>query len=274
MSGEKGWQNKYGAVLFCEKEGFQPLFEAVKLGERYDLAVMSSKGTSVTAARTLIDAMIKDGIPVYCIRDFDFVGFNIAGTLARDTRRYAWNSKGAVDFGLRLADVKAWGLASERVYYKNGKQVLTATHAIRAKIVEPLRAEGATEEEITFLETHRVELNAFTSGDLVKWIESKLDEHGVKKVVPDDKTLVEEARCRSTRRGDRANPRQESQGDRRGGRRVRDRRLLLGDQDPGSLCPRSNLALEHGAGGHRARRCLAQRTAAMTRSPKPSSTGS
>ena len=67
---QKGWQNKYGAVLFCEKEGFQPLFEAVKLGERYDLAVMSSKGTSVTAARTLIDAMIKAGIPVYCIRDF------------------------------------------------------------------------------------------------------------------------------------------------------------------------------------------------------------
>ena len=41
---EKGWLNKYGRRAL-EKEGFQPLFEAVKLGERYDLAVMSSKGT-------------------------------------------------------------------------------------------------------------------------------------------------------------------------------------------------------------------------------------
>ena len=181
-------------MLFCEKDGFWSLFEAVKLGERYDLAIMSTKGTSVTAARTLIDAMIKDGISVYCVRDFDFVGFNIAGMLARDTRRYAWDSKGAVDFGLRLADVKAWGLASERVYYKNGKRILTATHEIRAKIVEPLRADGATEEEITFLETHRVELNAFTSGDLVKWIEAKLAGHDVRKVVPDDAMLAEKAR--------------------------------------------------------------------------------
>ena len=64
-------------------------------------------------------------------------GFNIAGTLARDTRRYAWDSKGAVDLGLRLVDVKACGLASERVHYKNGKRMLTATQEIRAKIVGP-----------------------------------------------------------------------------------------------------------------------------------------
>ena len=191
---EKGWRNKYGAVLFCEKEGFQPLFEAVMLGERYDLGIMSSKGTSVVAARTLIDALIKDGIPVYCIRDFDLVGFNIAGTLARDTRRYAWGSKGAVDLGLRLADVKACGLASERVLYKIGKRTLHTQQAIRGKIVGPLHADGADEGEITFLETHRVELNAFTSGNLIKWVEGKLAEHGVKKVVPDDATLAGEAR--------------------------------------------------------------------------------
>ena len=34
----------FGAVLFIEKEGFLPLFEAVQLAERYDLAIMSTKG--------------------------------------------------------------------------------------------------------------------------------------------------------------------------------------------------------------------------------------
>jgi hypothetical protein len=32
-------------------------------------------------------------------------------------------------------------------------------------------------------------LNAFTSEDFITWIESKLKEHGIKKVLPDHKTL-------------------------------------------------------------------------------------
>ena len=87
---------------------------------------------------------------------------------------------------------RSCGLASERVYYKSGKRILTR-HSTRSapRSSEPLRANGATEEEIDFLETHRVELNAFTSGDLVDWIEAKLDRACVEKVVPDDATLAE-----------------------------------------------------------------------------------
>jgi hypothetical protein len=36
----------------------------------------------------------------------------------------------------------------------------------------------------------RVELNAFASDELVRWIERKLDEHGVTKLVPDDDTIT------------------------------------------------------------------------------------
>ena len=42
-------------VLFCEKEGFNPLFKAVNLANRHDLMIISTKGVSVTAARRLID---------------------------------------------------------------------------------------------------------------------------------------------------------------------------------------------------------------------------
>jgi hypothetical protein len=77
-----GAKDRYGAVLFVEKEGFLPLFRAVQLAERYDLALMSSKGVSTTAARTLIDKTVKDGVPVFCIRDFDVSG----GDLARAIR--------------------------------------------------------------------------------------------------------------------------------------------------------------------------------------------
>jgi hypothetical protein len=36
----------------------------------------------------------------------------------------------------------------------------------------------------------RVELNAFTSDQFIEWLEAKLDEHGVHKVIPDAETLT------------------------------------------------------------------------------------
>ena len=43
-----GPNGSFGAVLYVEKEGFMPLFERTKLAERFDIAIMSSKGMSVT----------------------------------------------------------------------------------------------------------------------------------------------------------------------------------------------------------------------------------
>ncbi len=45
-----GPKRRYGAILFIEKEGFMPLFEEVKLAERYDLAIMSTKGMFLLTA--------------------------------------------------------------------------------------------------------------------------------------------------------------------------------------------------------------------------------
>jgi hypothetical protein len=170
-----GPKNRYGAILFIEKEGFLPLFEAVKLAERYDLAIMSTKGMSVFAARALIDRL--PGIPVLVAHDFDKAGFSIVGTLKQSSRRgFRYNSN-VIDIGLRLADID--GLVSEPA-------PITNEYKARAN----LRANGATPEEIEFLLQERVELNAFASDKLVAWLEGKLAEHGIKKVIPDDATLA------------------------------------------------------------------------------------
>jgi hypothetical protein len=50
-----GPSGNISGVLFCEKEGFNPLFKEVNLANRYDLMIVSTKGVSVTAARLLID---------------------------------------------------------------------------------------------------------------------------------------------------------------------------------------------------------------------------
>ena len=179
--------HRYGAVLFIEKEGFMPLFEEVKLAERYDLAIMSTKGMSVTASRRLVEELCgRHGIPLLLLHDFDKSGFSIAGTLQRSTRRYAFSRAFPIhDLGLRMDDID--GLETEEVTHQ------ASDHAVAAN----LRKNGATKEEIQFLLRQRVELNAFASDELVAFIERKLAALGVEKVVPDEATL--KAACQRAR---------------------------------------------------------------------------
>jgi hypothetical protein len=192
----RGPDDRFGAVLFVEKEGFMPLFRAVKLAKRYDLAIMSTKGLSTTAARQLVDHLVGEKkVPVFCIRDFDLDGFKIAGTLREGTRRYSWRSRGAIDLGLRGEDIETWELEQEEVFYRGaGGRLLDDKEAIRRKIKPTILSYGGTSAEVETLLTHRAELNAFPSDQLVEWIEGKLEEHGVEKIVPTDEVLLQAAR--------------------------------------------------------------------------------
>jgi hypothetical protein len=167
----------FGAVLFVEKEGFVPLFEAVHLAERYDLAIMSTKGMASTAARTLIDNLCKHQVPLLALHDLDKAGFSILGTLKRNTRRFAFEHQAKIiDLGLRLADVEELGLhgSAEDSFGRGSDEARR----------ENLRLNGATRHEVAFLIARRVELNALTSDQLVAFIERKLAKHGIKKLIP------------------------------------------------------------------------------------------
>lgn len=173
--------NRYGAILFIEKEGFMPLLAKVGLAERYDIAIMSTKGLSNTASRRLIDKLHESApVPLLVLHDFDKSGFSIVGTLRRATRRYQFrNSVDVIDLGIRLPDVMEQKLQSE------------ASPKSKSDPTPNLRKNGATADDIAFLRAgQRVELNAFPSRQLVNWIEQKLQQHGVKKVVPDAGTLT------------------------------------------------------------------------------------
>jgi hypothetical protein len=75
-----GPENRYETVLFIEKEGFDPLLEAAQIAERFDVAIMSTKGMSVSASRLLLDRLVTRGVTkVLVLHDFDISGFSIAG---------------------------------------------------------------------------------------------------------------------------------------------------------------------------------------------------
>jgi hypothetical protein len=167
-----GPANRFDNIFYIEKEGFHDLLREAKIAERFDIAIMSTKGMSVVAARQLLDRLatqIKG--KVFPAHDFDYSGFSILGTLGTDGRRYTFETKidNMVDIGLRLDDIKRLGLELEPY----------APDKWKARKLT-LRRHGATEEEIEVLEHHRVELNAMTARQFVDFLEAKLTEHGRK----------------------------------------------------------------------------------------------
>lgn len=179
-----GPQGRYGAVMFIEKEGFSPLIKAMSLAERRDLGIMSSKGMSVTAARMLADGLCgRYGIPLFVLHDFDIAAFSIRHTLTANTRRYKFvNKLEVIDIGLRLADVVRLGLEFEAVEIRGDRE----------KLRQRLTVNGATKAEIDFLLSgRRVELNAIPSDVFITMIEQKLDQNGLKKILPDAQQLAD-----------------------------------------------------------------------------------
>jgi hypothetical protein len=100
-------------------------------------------------------------------------------------RRYRFRNKvPVIDIGLRLSDVERLSLQSEPVETKGDWD----------KRAKTLKMHGALPAEIEFLRDQRVELNAMTAPEFVAFLEGKLVENGVSKVVPDAKTVELHAR--------------------------------------------------------------------------------
>jgi hypothetical protein len=182
---------RYRYALFVEKEGFDEHFAQARLAERYDLALMSTKGQTTTSARRLVDELSQAGVTILVLHDLDKSGLEILRMFTTSNHRYHYKSEPRViDLGLRWADVDAMGLEREDVAYR--------------KKFDPrpgLRAAGASAEELAMLASRydrwgekwtgqRVELNAMTTPQLLGWLEGKLHALGVEKVVPEGGTLA------------------------------------------------------------------------------------
>jgi DNA topoisomerase VI subunit B len=173
--------NRFSNVLFIEKEGFTEILTHAGIPERYDLALMSTKGIPVKAACDLIHQMDMIDVRVFVLHDFDLDGFKILRSLKEGVRLSLGSD--VIDLGLRMADIK--DLPAEPVQYKQ-------------RIDPGLYLEfdcDATQEEVDFLvdpkggyyshHGQRVEINAMTSEQLITWLEDKFEEYGVEKFIPD-----------------------------------------------------------------------------------------
>jgi hypothetical protein len=167
LIGGRGWLDRYGGVLICEKEGFDELLQADGLPERWDLALMSTKGISALAARDLAATLRAWGVRLFVLHDLDKNGFVMAAPFTR---------AGAIDLGLRMGDIEKWNLETD---YQD--------HSNKSATFKNLKKNGATDEEAEYITGgNRVELNAFDGPDFVKFIESGLKEARLEKALPVD----------------------------------------------------------------------------------------
>lgn len=73
---------KYDKVLYIEKTGFDAIFKAEKIGEKYNMIIVSGQGFSTRAAKTLLYQFQIMGMKLYCLHDLDISGIYILDSFA------------------------------------------------------------------------------------------------------------------------------------------------------------------------------------------------
>ena len=176
----------YDKVLFVEKTGLWPVFQAARLAERYDMAIIAGEGYASEACRVLF-AHAERGrrYQLYVLHDADPFGYNIARTLREETARMPNHRVEVVDLGLKLGEALDMGLAPENFTHKRQlPQGLTLTDLEREYF------EGRRTGPRSWV-CRRVELNAFANPALIRYAEDRLRAAGVRgKVIPPAKVLA------------------------------------------------------------------------------------
>jgi DNA topoisomerase VI subunit B len=181
----------YDKILFVEKKGLWPIFEAARLAERYDMAVVAGEGYASEACRVLFASADKDQrYQLFVVHDADPHGYNIGRTLREETERMPGHRVEVIDLGVRLADALRLGLPTEEFTRRKA-----LPSGLKLDDVEREHFVGRPVGSKTWA-CRRVELNAFSGPDLIGNVERGLAANGVRgKVIPPDPVLTEQLKA-------------------------------------------------------------------------------
>ena len=183
----------FNKLLYIEKEGAQEALKQDGWMERHDCAVMSSKGFSTRAARDLIDKLVEhdEPIKVFCAHDADASGTMIYQTLQEATRARGARKIEIVNIGLEPWEAVAMGLEVETVDETKSRKPVADYVALY---------DDDDDDWDEWLQTHRVELNAMTTPELIEWLDEKMETHGDGKLIPPEDVLVDELMAETEKR--------------------------------------------------------------------------
>lgn len=182
----------FNKILYSEKEGFFTILKKVKFPERFDCALLTSKGYASRAVKDLFDLLgeTDEEIQFFCIHDADSAGTKIFETLSAATRSHRGTRVTVTNLGLDPWEALEMGLEVEKVAESDRKRPV-AEYVDRNQISPS--SYGYTEYDWNdWLQYYRVELNAMTTPQFLEWLESKMEQYGVGKVVPTEDVLQSE----------------------------------------------------------------------------------
>ena len=158
---------KYDKAIYIEKTGFDGIFRAERIGERYHAIIVSGQGFATRAGKTLLHYLQSQGLRLYCLHDLDYSGVNIINSIREENEKFRHPIE-IEDIGVTLEDVERYGIEPEqaKVSKKDYKKI------DQSKYTEEQRAFFFTGVEDGYL--RRVELNAFTTEQILEVIERKL----------------------------------------------------------------------------------------------------
>lgn len=182
----------FNKLVYVEKEGFSEALKADGWPRRHDCALMSSKGFTTRAARDLVDKLAEHDEPVdvFCAHDADAYGTMIYQTFQEATRARGARKIRIINIGLEPWEAIEMGLEVEEVERGN-KYKPVADYVLQRDAEHPNEAPGGTSWQ-NWLQTHRVELNAMTTPQFIGWLDRKMADHGVGKLIPPDDVLSTE----------------------------------------------------------------------------------
>lgn len=153
---------KYDKVLYIEKTGFDAIFKAEKIGEKYNMIIVSGQGFSTRAAKTLLYQFQQMGMKLYCLHDLDISGIYILESFATPNKKFK-NTIYMENLGVTFADIQKYNIVPE---------------SVEKKKEDIAKLENLSSEYKEFFDTgtsfRRVELNAFTTAQILEIIDNKL----------------------------------------------------------------------------------------------------
>jgi hypothetical protein len=152
---------RYDKVLYIEKTGFNEIFLAEGIQEKYNMLIVSGQGYASRSARQLLYDLQQKGLKIYCMHDLDVAGMTIFDSVGRANDKFKHDIE-IVDLGITPSEAARYNITPEKV-----------------KEVDEMRLEGFSAYHQAFFRnvdgySQRVELNAFTTEELLQIIDDKL----------------------------------------------------------------------------------------------------
>ena len=151
---------RYDKVLYVEKTGFNSLFLAEGIPDKYNMIIVSGQGYGSRSARKLLHELQQKGLEIYCMHDLDVYGVGILESLRTANDKFKHDID-VIDLGVTPEDVAYYEIIPEKV-------------KLEYERLYEMKPHHQNFFEISNGYSRRVELNAFTTEQLLEIIDDKL----------------------------------------------------------------------------------------------------